>query len=505
MGKKLISKSLSSYILKFFIISLSYGIFLNKELVSQAKYTNTWLLGYDGMDFHTRFDFLNDSLSISTFKSTIDIDGVGVMSDFKGNLLFYTNGCKIYNRNHELMQNGNMITPIEWASICTNGLSLACNDCFLTIPSQLIKDKYFLISPNMDKININGVPWVGSSAFYYHIIEFDSSYPDGIVNSKANTLLEGIFDGHGINMCRHGNGRDWWILLPHIDSNCISIFMFRDDRFIFKEKKCFDFNYSFNGGSGTAKFSPDGNYYVISDNYEGVSIFKFDRCIGSIDYLENIKFPEDTIPGSYCEISPNSQFLYVLNRSHCWQIDLTSADRTGSKTLVAAWDGMVPNTRFGGAQLAPDKKIYIACPGTSRFYHVISNPDLKGINCNFIQRAINLPTYNFYTIPSFPNYNLKSDSVNCNLTKIDNIVPVKCRVNLNRMSDNKFLMNFSETLLNSKYLNLFDIAGNLIFTKDISNLSTYEIDLNHLTQGFYIISVTSKDCGVFAYKIIIRS
>lgn len=100
---------------------------------------------------------------------------------------------------------------------------------------------------------------------------------------------------------------------------------------------------------------------------------------------------------------------------------------------------------------------------------------------------------------------MKSDSVNCDLTKIDNIVPVKCRVSLNRRSDNKFLINFNETLLNSKYLNLFDITGNLIFTKDISNLSTYEIDLNHLTQGFYIISVTSKDCGVFTYKIIIGS
>ena len=205
MGKKLIPKSPLNYILKFFIFSLGYSLFLNKELVSQSKYTNTWLLGYDTMNLHTRFDFINDNLIISTFKSGIDINGVGIMSDYSGELLFYTNGCKIFNRNHELMQNGDKITPIEWASYCSNGLSLSFNDCFLVIPSELNRNKFFLISPNIDKIDVNGVPWVGNSAFYYHIIDFDSIYPYGIVSSKANILVKGVFNGGGINMCRHGN------------------------------------------------------------------------------------------------------------------------------------------------------------------------------------------------------------------------------------------------------------------------------------------------------------
>jgi len=38
--------------------------------------------------------------------------------------------------------------------------------------------------------------------------------------------------------------------------------------------------------------------------------------------------------------------------------------------------------------------------------HVINEPDLPGSACDFQQHAIELPTYNFNSLPNHPNYHL---------------------------------------------------------------------------------------------------
>jgi len=361
--------------------------------------------------------------------------------------------------------------------------------------------RYILISPNLDTVNISGTRKVGRSAFYYHIIDFDSISPDGIVKSKTNLLVNGIFDMNGITMCRHGNGLDWWILLPHLDSNCISVFKLESEQFIFSSKACFDLPYAFNSGSGSSKFSPDGHYFAISDNYEGISLFSFNRCKGTLTFLENIRFPEDTVSGSYCEISPNSQFLYAFNRSRCWQIDLLESNRSMSKTIVAEWDEMVPNTRFGGAQLALDNQIYVACPGTSRFYHVIRDPNTKGILCNFEQRAINLPTYNYYTIPNFPNYNLKAESVPCELTNAIEENAINCDTRLISLMGNKCILDFSDMPKGKREIAIYDITGNQMQLSKNINYSSYELDLSNYKTGLYFIFIKSDKLSLCNYKI----
>lgn len=482
-----------------FILS---SFFIQGVLHCQFKYSSNWLLGYDTMNLHTQFSFSNDSLEISTFKSVMDIDGITVMSNSKGNLQFYTNGCQVFNGKHKLIQNGDNITPINWGSFCSNGLGILLDQSALAIPLQDDKQRYFLITPNLDTINVNGVRKVGRSAFYYHTIDFDSMNPDGIVKSKTNLLLKGIFGMNGITMCRHGNGLDWWILFPHLDSNCISVFKLESDQFKLSSKICFELPYAFNSGSGSSKFSSDGNYFAISDNFVGISLFSFNRCEGTLTFLENIRFPEDTVSGSYCEISPNSQYLYVFNRSRCWQIDLYKSNRSLSKTLVAEWDGMIANTRFGGAQLALDNRIYIACPGTSKFYHVINDPNKKGILCNFEQRAINLPTYNYYTIPNFPNYNLKKATIPCDITKTINEKIINCGTRLISSTVNKYVFKINDESYESKEIEIYEVTGKRVQILENINHSNFELDISNYKSGLYFVLIKSDKLHVCNYKIV---
>jgi hypothetical protein len=72
-------------------------------------------------------------------------------------------------------------------------------------------------------------------------------------------------------------------------------------------------------------------------------------------------------------------------------------------------------------QLGPDGKIYAACASGVKSFHVIHNPDEKGLNCDYQQHGVALPTYNAFSIPSFPNFRLGPlDGSSCDTLGLNN-------------------------------------------------------------------------------------
>src|SRR5688572_8143282 len=62
---------------------------------------NIWYFGYNsGLTFNTNPpSVLNDGQLFTD-------EGCAVMNDFNGQLLFYTDGSKVWNRQHQIMSNG---------------------------------------------------------------------------------------------------------------------------------------------------------------------------------------------------------------------------------------------------------------------------------------------------------------------------------------------------------------------------------------------------------------
>ena len=56
--------------------------------------------------------------------------------------------------------------------------------------------------------------------------------------------------------------------------------------------------------------------------------------------------------------------------------------------------------------LAPDDKIYILSENGCQVMTVIENPNKKGLACNVVQHAIEMPTRYDSSLPNFPNYRL---------------------------------------------------------------------------------------------------
>src|SRR5690606_1796319 len=165
-------------------------------------------------------------------------------------------------------------------------------------------------------------------------------------------------------------------------------------------------------------FTPDANKYIRVNPFNGLNIFDFDNEKGELSNPIVIDFPNDTFYYAGASASANSRFLYISARTKLYQFDLQAVDIAASKTLIGVWDGFddpYPIIFYYSA-LAPDNKIYISGTSSHKYLHVIHKPDSLGLACEFEQRGIELPSYNFATIPNFPHYRSQPTAVDCDPT-----------------------------------------------------------------------------------------
>src|SRR3982751_5189494 len=81
-------------------ILLFISLMLQSILVTAQKEANIWCFGSNsGLDF-------NDTLPIATKSSLNTLEGSSSIADKNGQLLFYTDGVTVWNKNHQIMPNG---------------------------------------------------------------------------------------------------------------------------------------------------------------------------------------------------------------------------------------------------------------------------------------------------------------------------------------------------------------------------------------------------------------
>jgi len=81
-------------------LALIISFFITHSIFSQYE-TSHWFFGYNaGLNFQSGSPVVEPGGQIQTE------EGCSSISDVCGNLLFYTNGVTVYNKNHQVMQNG---------------------------------------------------------------------------------------------------------------------------------------------------------------------------------------------------------------------------------------------------------------------------------------------------------------------------------------------------------------------------------------------------------------
>jgi hypothetical protein len=402
--------------MRAFLLLLGLLLFLKGS--AQGKYDYNWIFGYgpSNPDLHFGGTLLNFEIGTpSLFYFYTDIGFISEkasISNSNGNLIAYTNGCQVQNRDHQLIEGGDNINegPAH-EQYCNSGTFSYLN----------FQGALFLPFPGSDSLYaLFHLRWWSPSSivkdFLYSIVDASANDGLGKVIVKNQPLRTDTFTDM-VTACRHANGRDWWIVveenhrfvtLPPDGKAKFHVYLFDPYGVHYLGEQQIGRLSSYQSWVGQACFSPDGTRYATGNIHNGVNFFDFDRCKGEISNSGYLDLKADSVVAMGLAFSPNSRYLYITTGLWILQYDMEATDVVASKVNVAQYDGFESQlpTTFFQLDLAPNGKIYGSSHFATDVLHIIHQPDQPGLACEVEQHGLKLPVYHAFTMPNVPHYRL---------------------------------------------------------------------------------------------------
>lgn len=472
---------------------------MNLFCVAQ-KERNVWRMGYYPcygnpfeMDFNSGHLIINPLLNTNIMNMQATNAGI---CNKNGKLLFYTNGIYIANSQHDTMENGTGLNPGQFASNYT-AYGLPVYQGALVLPDPVDSNEFYLFHMDMNTNNLT------SQALLVTKIDMRLDSGLGGVTYKNNPVYSHLLVGGQLTAVKHANGRDWWIVLHHLNTDEFVYFLLSVNGL--NTPIIQDIGNPF-GYPIYALFSPDGKKYAASyDDGRYVDLFNFNRCTGTLSNFVHLKMPgNDKAFG--CSFSKKSQLFYVSTQYNIFQYNLKAPDIGASIIKVSTWDSIPDpsSATFHHQQLGPDGKIYICGWGGSFYLNVINFPDNLGSACDVQQHSILQHGQNNGVFPNYPFYELGElkesvcDSLinNTNLT-LTNENDIEIFPN---PSNDKVYLNVKENNTNGKIF-ITNLYGQLLNPRIINFSEYFEIDITDLLPGVYLLKYNLKE-KQFVKKIV---
>jgi len=306
-----------------------------------------WYFGENaGLDFNSGTPVVLTDGELNT------LEGCSTISDSSGNLLFYTDGVTVWDRNHNIMPNGTGLLG-----------NTSTTQAAIIVPRPNSLNQYYIFTVDQR----NGF--------------FSALSVDGINYSTVDLTLNGGFGdivSSEKNVPLVNQAYEKITAVQHADNNSFWIITFIQDRFLSWRVTATGVNttpvisnVSFADDSrGYLKISPDGtkiacaNFGPAPDT--SLMLYDFNTTTGAVSNEVQLALEDpDDIPYGV-EFSTQSQKLYVttcklnvtvhIPPSKLFQFNMLSADIPASRVLIHTSN---VNTR-GAVQLAIDGKIYRA-------------------------------------------------------------------------------------------------------------------------------------------------
>ncbi|MEN9612203.1 MAG: hypothetical protein RLZZ628_3017 [Bacteroidota bacterium] len=480
-----------------------------------AKRDYYWRKGRDFIDpiVTTFVDFnLKPTKVDSTLKKRGNSDQVGMISNSNGALILFSNGCYISDKNDSIIKNTNRMNSgtIHDLYCPPNGSGFTHQQSMIVLPFPRDTNSFAFFHSNTtltrdyiaDRLLVTKVTKDNQE-------HFTMRYIDSIL------IKDSIEAGH-LTACRHGNGRDWWIIQPRENSNKYYKMLFSTDEITISTQNIGKSSTAFENYAGQAVFSPDGKKYVRYNFESDVRIFDFDRCTGLLSNPIHIPIQDfaDTVWFAGCAISANSRFLYLISTSQIYQLDLETSNIAASKTTVLVYDGSVSPAGtpydFAHAQIGADGKIYISNTGGRNAMHIIEAPDSAGLSCRAVQRRFKLAKPVSYGMPYFPNFRLgalKGSSCDTLRTNPDtpHLGDYDLKLYPNPVGDH---LTIDITLPNYDNIHteieLLDVAGRRVYRARLSPFtSIHSVLLSNFANGLYFVCLMVDGSPVLTRKFTI--
>ncbi|GGK12001.1 hypothetical protein GCM10007962_02800 [Yeosuana aromativorans] len=322
-------------------------ILFSDHLVSQNE-TNNWYFGNEaGLSFN------NGRQTVLTDGKMNTVAGCSSISDRFGNLLFYTNGKDVWNKDHVLMENGSNL-----AGDPNNTQSS------IIIPKPNDDNVYYIFTTR----EVPSKTPLLTPGLFYSEVEFSSQFPLGKVVIKNIRLTSSITERI--------------TAIHHAASNTIRVITFgsRSSQAGTPKDTFYIFNVTENGvdriplidkqnvnlsSAGAMKISPNGKILGLAD-YDGrlIYLYNFNNDTATLSFdktlLADLLFTPINPYG--LEFSQDSEVIFYSgknqsnNNSYLIRFRLVDRSDVEGKTVVDVSSGY----DFGSLQLASNGKIYMA-------------------------------------------------------------------------------------------------------------------------------------------------
>lgn len=339
-----------------------------------AQYGNVWTFSdSSGLDFST-VPPRPVSSAVTGWEAS------ATMCDAQGNLLFYTNGLAIWDRNHNLMPNGNTLVSLPPPA---NGhVTQSSSQGALIVPAPGQSNKYYIFSLTNGELNAN------MGRLYYCVVDMELNNGLGdVVPSQKEVFVASGFTEHmsGIS----ANRCNVWIVTISQNTHQLNAFEVTESGVnpIPVQSDLLPAN-QYNIYFGRITFSPDGQKLLVARG--GMGLYHFDRETGQATSwltLARIGLSGYYYVGDFSLDNTKAYIMESFGSGNIFQFDLgltNDADILNSRTHIAA-------AVNGALKLAPDGKIYVrGGEGNSRNISVIEFPNLAGTACQFTRNSIEL-------------------------------------------------------------------------------------------------------------------
>ncbi len=391
-----ITKNRFIYCLLILLLSIA-----EKDGFGQKEAVN-WFFGRNaGVNFNSG-DPVNQYGALQTW------GGSACISDTNGQILFYTNGEQVFNKDHVLMQNGDQLMGSQF------GIQPA-----VIIPMPLSDSKYYIFTVgNYDK----------PTGLYFNIVDINLDGGRGAIISKNNFLSAGTWAQEKLTAVRHKNQRDYWIIVRLCNDSYYAAFLVTPSGVnpvpIKSQAKYIT---SGQNQEGELKISPNAKTLIAGYNYQdpitmnsGIfDVCDFDAGTGSIKIKFSIFQLFPGIPATHnypqgIEFSPDSKNVFIGYHTAgnygqpIYQYDVRLKDSISfiqSGIEIGQVNNMVIDL-----QLASDGRVYIRHQANDELIHdsldVINNPWVRGVNCDFVINSFSLDHNYTRNMPNFPQEQL---------------------------------------------------------------------------------------------------
>lgn len=499
------------------VILIAVLINLATFSASSQNRSTIWQLGRVNVStgYSYFLDFSSSQVNTETIERKLKFFNTNAsICDTIGQLLFYTNGVWIANKNHDSLFNSQAFNPgfsTDFYGQDDEGLGLVQAVIILPKPGNGFKYSMFYVTAEL--VTAHG--WVNQAQpLYLSMSEIDLFLDGGLgaisENEKNVHVINDTISQGRIAACKHGNGRDWWVVTHKFYSDIYYILRVTPDTIYNKTQQIGNSFYS-DDIAGMAVFSPDGSKYAHLNINDTIDLLSFDRCSGEFSNFIELSVPDTSTFSATlgCSFSANNRFLYVSTYLSLYQFDTWANDIQASMLKVGSWEDQTgwPDWFFLH-QLAPDGKIYISLFNGDHWLHVINDPDSLGVSCNFVQGGLILPqvaTNN--SLPNLPNYDLGPlQGSPCDTVYTSNpnssIISTLFKLSPNPVSD---WLSLSYSIKDDCQLYLYNMNGEQVAAISLfPYFKSRVLNVSHLPSGIYIAIVACKGEQIWSEKVVVK-